>query len=446
MPLNDLVLRRIWENFVKVASSQALITAFNLITLMLNARALGPDGLGILITIMSVSYILNKFGSFQTWQGMIRFGAEDIDQQNYQKLRKRFHLGLAMDMIAAILATLLALIIFSFFSEFIGLTEEQAMLAQLFALAGLFRAADTSVGTLRLLNRFGIVQLINTLGAALLLANALVLAYFQLPLPMYVYTIAVISTLPLMTQVLIAKRLVDQLDSANPSADNNVRIDFRSFLRFSLATSATGTLNSIRQRGEVILINALLGSTAAGLYGVAYRLASLSARFAEGGRQAVYPEIAALTARGESSRARAVVARTVQISALVGIPFFLAMVFFGEKALELIFGSEFREAYPIMLWLSASTVLYSTSFALGPYVQLVFGAGRALLLNALAFFFFCAGGIMGPTLIGLEGAGAGAAAFTFVLVVLLAQHCFGQVPPDPVIAGKTVVQGQDSTR
>ena len=109
-------------------------------------------------------------------------------------------------------------------------------------------------------------------------------------------------------------------------------------------------------------------------------------------------------------------------------PLFLIIVFFGATVLTFISGPEFAAAHPNLIWLSTSTLAYTLTFGLGPYVQIGFGSGRYLQLVGLAFAMFLIGAVAGPLLFQEAGAGMGAGFFGLAIVALLYWQIYAVQP------------------
>jgi O-antigen/teichoic acid export membrane protein len=417
------VFVQIRRNFLTVMSGQGASAALGFATLALNARALSIEGLGVLMVIRAGAELISGVAAFQTWQAVIRFGAEDLERKDYQLLRKRFWFAVAIDFCASALATIGAVGLMLFAGRWIGLTDENSGLGAIFALSCLFTGHSASTGLLRLVDRFGVVTIINVGSALAQLVNAALLAAIGAELPIYIYSIAVLSIGPPILLLLFAWRELSGLAEQAPSLHNSANWR-KSFLRFATATSASSTLNTLRQRGEMLLVSALLGPTQAGAFSVAYRSAALLARAAEAAKQSVYPEIASSVAKGDLALARHIVAKTTRVAIYFGAPALAGVAVFGGSALALAFGPEFRAATLSLFWLSVSSAAYASMFALSTYTQVVFGAGRFLLLNATSFVLFALGAVLGPLLFGLDGAGVGAALFGISLFALFAWHVF----------------------
>lgn len=429
--------RRVIRNFSVIFSANGAILALGILTVSINTRALGLSSFGTLIVIQSLSELFNRIASVQTWQAINAFGAPAVQRGDYWTLAKLHRFAFLLDCGGALLGSLSAVFAVLFFADILKLPPEAQSVALFYAASAVLLGSSASQGVMRLLDYFGLAMAIKVGGAVLLTLNALLLWATEQAFWIYVVSIAAISALSPLTTNLVAYFLIRK--QINVTDEATTAIDLWRFFKFALAISGGGTLNVLRQRSEVLVISAVLGPAAAGLYGVAFRLANLVNRFSSAGQQSVYPELAKLIAADDRARASSLVLKTIGIGAVVGCCAILTIALTGEAILETLFGVEFGSASAPLLWLTVSTLTFTSLFAAIPYVQLTHGANRYFLINLMAIVPFGLGVVLGPRIWGLAGAGLGAVAFAITLAVLVALH-FVAVPPNIAVAADRVAR------
>ncbi|MEP5154558.1 lipopolysaccharide biosynthesis protein [Planktotalea sp.] len=407
-------LRVILQNFSKVMCGQMAVTTLGFFALAMNTRALGIEDLGKLFLVQATCELVSKLISFQNWQSFAKVGA-DIEGRG--SLKALWLYGVGLDFAAATLSAFVVATLLIAAPSLLGLDPETAKLGLYFAAALVFSGRGTSIGALRLLGAFGWAVSIDVLQAVLLLLNAFVLYRIGADLPTYLITIPVVSVLASLLVLFIAWRKIEAQEdvAVNERFD---RVARQKFLSFAFGVSASSALNAIRQRGEILIVGAILGPSAAALFGVAYRLAALLARFAEAARISVYPEFSRLASSGHFFEAARLAFRITKMAVLVSVFAFGILVVFGVEILSGLFGAEFSPALPILLLLASGTALYASAFSLTSLTQITFGSWRFFKFNLIAFACFVLGAILGPYAFGVNGAGAGALAYSIILVLL----------------------------
>lgn len=408
------VMDAVWRNFKFVASGSAIAALCGLAAMTLNARGLGPMAFGALVVIQALVELINRFAEFQTWQSIINFGSQDIARGDGATLRSHYLFGLAIDFAAAGCATIVALILLIFFVPLIGLDPHFADYAPVFALACVFARSGAGIGIMRLAGRFDKVMALQSVQAVALLINAAILWWLDASFAAYLWSIAIVTALS-SASITVAgyvqmRRLTSELGTEQAPAG----VDRKAFIHFSLATSTSGLLNALRQKGEPLLIGALVGVGAVGAYAVAARISLVILRFADAARMSVYPEIAGLVARDQADEARKVAFRTVKIGTIVAIPAYIVVILFGRQIMTLLFGPEFAHGYLSLIFLISAAGIYTTVFAMGPLIQQIYGAGRLLLINLIAFAGFLASTVVILPIMGGHFSGIGSLVFCVV--------------------------------
>lgn len=426
-------LQKIRRNFAKVVFGTSMASALNLGALAINTNALGVVTFGILVIIQTISELMAALLSFQTWQAINKFGAADVEAKDYRRLRQLFGVGLALDLLAAAFATASAVLAFLFIADWFGLPDDMAWLGIVYAVLSILQVRSASDGLLRLVDRFALSLGAQVVEAAVLVVNAAILAWLGAGLLHYVWTIALIKSVTGVALFALALRETVRLErqaalpvdapyAGRVDAPAAERVDTLAFARFSLAVSFTTTITMVRMRGEVLFVSAVLGPAAAGLFAIASRGASIVGRLAEAGRLSVYPVLSLLLAEGRIGEARRTVMRATVPVAAVSLGIVILAALFGGDLLPLVFGPEFGDALPTLLWLMVGTLCASCLFAAAPFVQIHHGAGYFLRLTLISFVPFVIGMVAGPLMFGIAGAGIGTAAFGMAQMLIVVGH------------------------
>ena len=108
---HDSALRRLLRNAGYLLGSRVLRDGMGLVALALVARHLGPGGFGIIALLQSYTFTINWLVNFQTWQAIVRYGAELAGEDQRPALRGLLRLSLLLDAGTALLGGLLGWII-----------------------------------------------------------------------------------------------------------------------------------------------------------------------------------------------------------------------------------------------------------------------------------------------------------------------------------------------
>ncbi len=155
----------------------------------------------------------------------------------------------------------------------------------------------------------------------------------------------------------------------------------RDFWSFALPRAGSGVLERGLDWIDVLLVIALLGPVAGGIYGVATRIVQAGGMLESAVRIVLGPRISGAAAREEHDESRMLYQRATQLLILASWPFYLAIMVFAGDVLSL-FGEEFRAGAPALIVLALARALRNTVGALQT-VLLMAGRSTWQLLNKL---------------------------------------------------------------
>lgn len=406
------------RNFKTVLSGQAITTILGFAALALNTRTLGIANLGVLFLIQATVELITKLASFRNWQTMIRFGSVARERGDGPALLACFRFGTLLDFVAGAVAVLVCGAWFIFLPGTLNLPSETVPYALVFVGLQIFTSNQTSVGALRMCNRFDLVVGLNVATAAAILVNAAILWWLSAPLQVFLITVPAISAIGGVAIIIAAVRRIGAV--ANDLHPGRAEpFDRRGFFSFATGVSLASSLTAFRQRGEVLLIGGMLGPAAVAYFGVAYRLAALLNRVADAGRQAVYPELADLVSADRTVEAVRIAMRFCRFALIGSVVGILILGFFGHFLLRIFFGAELVAAWPNLMLMGAAAALQLAVFALGPLIQIIKGSGYYLKLTSLAFVGFAICTPVALLTLGAAGAGIGSLIFAGLVLILM---------------------------
>ncbi len=158
----------------------------------------------------------------------------------------------------------------------------------------------------------------------------------------------------------------------------------RSLLGYGGQIVLIGLMGQAAQNVDYIFISREIGTAAVGIYTVAFRL----------------PELAVLTVpvvvgqalvsayvrlRDQPEALAAALARTMRSVATVTVPIGVGLALVADPLIEMLFGSRWAEAAPLLEVLAPATVLMALAFPVGDLLKAI---GRPGTLNAMVFVRF----------------------------------------------------------
>lgn len=383
------------------------------------ARALGPERFGIFALVLTYAQLVANLIQFQSWKGVIRFGAEHLARHRLEPLARLLGFTAILDWSAALLGALIALGGVILVGPQFGWTAGIERDAAFFAAGLLLTTGATPSGMLRLFDRFDLLAYAEASAPSVRLLGAVVVWVTGGGIEGFLIAWLLAS----LAQAIVTWVLALKINPAHLPLD---RETFRLILeenpgiwKFMWQASLSGSLGFIWMQTGVLAVGAFAGPAMAGGFRLADRIAGALARPAETLTRALYPELARLVASDDRERLRALFRRTAVISAAVAILLTLLCTAKGTLLLRLVAGPRFAFAQPFLVILAVSNAIDVAGVALEPVLNAhgkVSEVLRARIVGVILYLILL--GVLLPTL-GPIGAAVAAAASCAVMIGLL---------------------------
>ena len=399
--------KRIAANTGLMVGSKSLAAILGLGSLSIAAKTIAPIELGTIIFLHAYMLFFSEVATFQSWQSIIRFGTDDLKDKNTGGLARLLNFTLKLDAIAACLAFIMSLLLFSVFVQiadmfpdvFSKLTALDVptlrTYAALYCILLLFRQLGTSIGIFRLFDKFNVlavqglamplVRFMGVLIAAFTGAGftGFLIAWFCGSLVAYIF-------LPVMAFLELKRR-----DLLKPvfKAKASLRHPREGIWPFFIKSNIDSTLAAANMNLPVLLVTGVFGSAWAAVYYTAEETAKLLSKGFTLLDQVIYPELAKMVSLEQSAKIWRLVSRAALM--LLGFGLFMAIFvyFAGPTLLTLAFSTDYLEAAPLasLLVLAAALMgvaapLYPVFYAADKPERAIYARGTGVVIYIAAFF------------------------------------------------------------
>jgi O-antigen/teichoic acid export membrane protein len=295
--------------------------------------------------------------------------------------------GLLFDAIAAMAAAVAAVSIVLLAGERLGIPAEYLGVAAVYMATLVTRIADAPSGLMRLFDRFGLLTTLRAGEAAGQCLAAAILFLLDAPLGAYVLSFAAVAVVTNIAILACALKIAAGAGAAPRLRGLGVAwsATWRQYWAFSWTLSIASTLNTLRMRAPVLLIGALLGPAAVGIYHVAERIVGGILMTTSTLHQALYPEAARLATDQRRSDLEWFVRRIVAISALIGAVALFAALSLGHLLVLIVGGEGYEGAYWPLVLLIASYGFNMTGIGLHSVILVTAGPGKVLKAHLIPF-------------------------------------------------------------
>lgn len=297
----DLVFTQLIQNSSLLLFGNIIAAAFGLLTTIIRTRALGPERFGLLVLIIAYVEIIGQFITFQSWQGLIKFGTEALEHDHPDEFMGFVKLSFLVDAICAILGTSIALLSSFLFPHIYGLDSKTWLLAGIYGFSLLFDFSGMSLGVLRTLDHFRLITIHKIISSAIkffsmvgvLLCKGDIWFFVEVSLIAVIFEKLLLLSFALF--VLVKEGYFKYLKTRI--------VNSKAFLKFSGWIYLSTTIDIPVQQFDVIIASYIVSIEAAGIYKVIKQVVQLLTMVADPIYQAIYPQFVSMISNGDKKNA-----------------------------------------------------------------------------------------------------------------------------------------------
>lgn len=338
------MIRRALTNTGWLMGARGINAVLSLGYLALATRVLGLEGYGSFILVTAFAQALTGLASFQTWQAVVRWG------QRSETLPDAIGFALALDLLTVIGGSVAAGLLLGFAGDWLPVPPHLRGEAFVLTLVSLLAVRSTPTGILRLHDRYAKAATADTVTPVVRVIGAGIVAVFVPTIPAFVFVWAIAEVITAAAYWYFAFR-DDPFSIRHISLRHLPQIEPGAW-SFVLGTGLSGTLQIASRQLVVLLVGALGGAAAAGIYRVAAQLGEGLLKLAQAVLRAVYPELVR-----DPEAARHIAMRIGRIAFVTGVATVVFGLVAGDWMIKVVAGREYLGAYWPMVVLAAASAI-----------------------------------------------------------------------------------------
>ena len=400
--------KRIAANTGLMLGSKTLSVLLGLGSLIIAAKSLSIVALGIILFLHAYHLFFAELATFQAWQTIIRFGMDDVKDEDASSLSRLLKFGCKLDILSAFAAFLLAIACFSivvligetfpdFFQrdgQFIDVRELQTLVI-LYCSLLLFRHRGTSIGVFRLFDRFDVLALHGVVMPAVRFIGVLIAAYLGADMKGFLLAWFIGSLADYILLPILAARELKLRHLLRPvfKAKSKIFKQRRGVWPFVIKANLDATLAASNVHLPVLLVMGVFGAGWVTIYRTAEEVAKLLSEGFKLLDQVIYPELAKMVSIDEAPKIWKLVIKTAIILLVIGLAASLVLLFFLGGLLGLFLPEEYVEAAPLASLLVPAAALLGMAAPLYPVLyatdhpeRAIYARGAGVLVYILSFF------------------------------------------------------------
>ncbi len=376
---------RIMANTGWLMSGKAFGALCSIAYLAILARTLGLKGFGHFSLIFGTAQALIAIAGFESWHVVVRYGAAHVHARNWPAFGRLGMLAGMLDAVGAAFGCLLAAIVFFGFAHLLDIREDYVIPAFLFCCAQLWALVSAPTGIVRALNQFRMAVYVEAVVPIGRLIGALIVWQTGPSVERFLFVWALVDLIEAIAYWVMARRLCPEavrlthLKGYRQSLRENAGLR-----RFFMITYAGATVDALTRNGPLLIVGAIVGTRAAGLYRLASQLSQALSKFSTLLTRAVYAEVARARVASSAREFRALAAQTSLIAGAGGIVVVIVALVLGRPLLGLIGGEAFEGGVAILVPLALAASFDLASVAFEPVLHSVGRARLSLIARIVA--------------------------------------------------------------
>ena len=415
----DGAFRSVLRNSSYLGLAKLLAAPLGLAAMAGAGHGLTPALFGALMVIHAYADGVGALAKFQTWQLIIRYGGPALERGDAAIARDAIRFAFGLDIASGLIGMVVALALLPILADGLGLSGTTLAFAYLYCTLVPTMTVATPTGVLRLLDRFDLIGVQQIVTPALLAAGALltVVAHWGFPgFALSWYFAEMVGDL--VTWVFAARELKRRgmTDALRPGLFATAR-RLPEAWSFAWITNVGHSVYAAWGPLSSVVVAAVLGPVAAGLYTISSTLLDAIRKPADLLGRGFYPEIMRLDPTSKAPWRLG--SRTATLAGAVGLVMLAVVLIGGKPLIGLVFGEKYHEAYDV-LWLMAwSLPIAMASFPLESLLIMVGRQATALAAQLGATLVYLGGLAWLAWLAGLHGAGVAYLVGTIAMTVCM---------------------------
>jgi len=392
-------VKQVFANMGWLLGGRGFNAVLSLVYLAIAARTLGTVGFGHFALIIALGQAITGFSSFQTWQFIVRWGA-DPDNPGIDLARAREATGfaVALDGVSMAVGTLASAVLVLTAPLWLDVPTELMWLTFGYCVISLLTIRTTPTGMLRLHSEYG-----RAAGAEavqpVIRATGAVLAWWLMPdVTGFILAFALSEVGTAIALWIVAARV--QPVPLSSISLRTIPSRHKDAWKFVLSTNMSGSLAVAGKQVMILLVGTFGGAYLAGGFRIANQLGVALIALAQTISKAILPELVQ-SRDGAVDIAR----RMANIAAMAGVTAVITAILLGRPGIALIAGEQFTGFYWAMIILSIAGAVELVGASLE---SLLVSAGKAHVAFLVRLFPTVLALVMLEAAIGWKGAqGAG---------------------------------------
>lgn len=377
--------RRLLLNAVWLLGGKGFGAVCSLVYLAILTRTLGLKDFGHFSLIFGTSQALIAFVGFQSWQTVVRYGAQHVHGARWEAFGRLAMLAGMLDVIGAVIGSAIAWLAFYQFADVLDINVSLIDTAFWFNIAALWALVSAPTGIVRALDRFEVSTYVEALVPSGRLLSALFIMWTGPSLERFLLAWALIDIAEAIAYWIAARVLcpeavrLSHLRHLGQTLEENPGV-----VGFSATNYASTTIDAAYRFGPLLIVGYVAGTRAAGVFRLAQQVAQGLSKFSTILSRSAYTEISRTRASTGESEYRRLLLQTTGVAVAGSAVVMTLVLLFGRQMMDLLGGAAFAEGYRALIPLTLAACFGLAALAFEPMLHVAGKPSRVLAARVAA--------------------------------------------------------------
>ena len=321
-----------------------------LIVTIILIRLIGSDSYGILVLGQSYMQIVDVIINVQSWKSVIQYGQKALVRNKIDELNSYVKLGTILDVSTALLCGVVALLLAPLIGGIFGWSSELVLCAQIFSISIFSHFSGTTIGILRIFDKFSLVALQKFIAAMLKVVALIVVMIGWSNVSLLVATIIYVAA-DIVGNIILVVLAYYQYHKRYGLAGifkSKLPLSSKQFISFTLWGTLSEVVDVPVNYIDVFIVS-ILGDGAVAVYKVFKQLAGVLQKVTSPIQQSILPQFSQLSAEGSIRKGYDVVIKIRNFSLRVILPIAIVVGITSKLWLGLVYGELYAEQWYVFL-------------------------------------------------------------------------------------------------
>ena len=397
--------QRMFKNTGLLVSGDTVSAVLGVLTFAVSARALGTQMLGMLVLIDAYVHMIDKLMNFQSWQFMIKFGSDALENKDKNGFKALVKFGTLVDGCTALLGTVVCIVLTGAIAKWQNWNSQMIPLTIIYSSAIMSNVSGVPTGVLRIFDQFKLFSVQKSLCATIKFVGAIIGWRLGYGLTGFLWTWLITELFDDFSLIWMGWRELHKQGYHGIWAEplKGMRKKFPGLWNFMISTNLTGSVKVGFREFDILVVGKLLTLTDVSLYKLAKKLCASLDRLTNPLYQSLFPELTKAWAKRDYKTFKHLVFHMIVIMGVLAAGTWIGFFFFGNPIIRLTAGMPFMGAYWVTVWYLLANCIAITALPLSP-MMLAMGKANlsfwiqfvpSLIYFPLLFWMINAWGLVG---------------------------------------------------